>query len=681
MNPPGPNARRRFVLPLLLILLSVCSITAALEIVNDEGNVQTVHGFSVRKEDSKIVDALEDFQRYRDKKAWEIAFRTISGLAEQDLKGMLPTKDGFFVSSRQRIWQSLASLPADGKEAYRLFNDAKAKQLFEQVQNGTAADEVATLRKIYDQYFITSIGDQAADRLGDTYFEAGDFLAAELTWGSILSDYPDTSLPKLRLEVKRGIALARAGRLEQLRELLQSVRSESAGQKVTIGGKEVVAADYLAMLDSAAATRPTAQAIVNEVQLPEADAPAWQVMFADDALNQALQAQIIQMGWNAGMVPLVGSAPASAVDGKRVYANWMGIVFAVDLQTGKLLWRTRKFSELLSRAQNLIQYRAEPDRYSVTVEGDRLYVTGMPLENPGQYRLVCLNAQTGAVIWSSNTTAPILSIGGRPLIIDGTIYVAGYNQNGAELSLLTFAADTGTLRSTFPLGQAQPQQNRYNGGMTSRTCTLLHRGGMIYMLTNDGALLAVNTSGPRLEWAFTYEGPPPGFDPRFGFGGEEMMQTAGMPGTAIIRDSVLYLKECGAGSLYAIDLAGPSLKWKRPAPSRFDTIASVGEQSILCVGYDLSSIDLQSRAMKWSHRLPVQNASMGVRQSDGSVYVYAGRGVYEFDAATGEAARIFRGADRDSRGGTLLTTPERLIAVSNVAITAYPTGRSQRARK
>src|SRR5437868_617505 len=47
-------------------------------------------GFSVQKEDAKIVNALDDFDRYRGKKAWEIAFRTLGSLSEQDCKGMVP---------------------------------------------------------------------------------------------------------------------------------------------------------------------------------------------------------------------------------------------------------------------------------------------------------------------------------------------------------------------------------------------------------------------------------------------------------------------------------------------------------------------------------------------------------------------------------------------------------------
>src|SRR4051794_18622781 len=47
-------------------------------------------GFNIRKEAAKFNDALEDFARYRDKKAWELAFRSLEILTEAKRDGMVP---------------------------------------------------------------------------------------------------------------------------------------------------------------------------------------------------------------------------------------------------------------------------------------------------------------------------------------------------------------------------------------------------------------------------------------------------------------------------------------------------------------------------------------------------------------------------------------------------------------
>ena len=40
-------------------------------------------GFSVKKEDAKIIEQFEDFERYRDKKAWEKAFKALAPTASR----------------------------------------------------------------------------------------------------------------------------------------------------------------------------------------------------------------------------------------------------------------------------------------------------------------------------------------------------------------------------------------------------------------------------------------------------------------------------------------------------------------------------------------------------------------------------------------------------------------------
>jgi hypothetical protein len=103
--------------------------------------------FSIRKADEKFVNALEDFERYRDKQAWEKAFAAIeqaAGTNDATASAMVPRKDGpngnasgFMFPARRRVQELLCSLPPDGRDAYRLFNDAKAKQLYEQATSSS----------------------------------------------------------------------------------------------------------------------------------------------------------------------------------------------------------------------------------------------------------------------------------------------------------------------------------------------------------------------------------------------------------------------------------------------------------------------------------------------------------------------------------------------------------------
>ena len=60
--------------------------------------------------------------------------------------------------------------------------------------------------------------------------------------------------------------------------------------------------------------------------------------------------------------------------------------------------------------------------------------------------------------------------------------------------------------------------------------------------------------------------------------------------------------------------------------------------------------------------------------------VFTGRGIYQINPAK-QSIEIFRGADLESIGGSLLRTGDKLIAVSNLSVTAYDVGRATTAAR
>jgi len=661
-------------------------------------------GFSVRKEDPKVVDAFEDFRRHSKAKAWELAFKAIQSVAEKDPKGMVPAGDGLMVPTRQRVWQALATLPPEGREAYRLFNDANAKQQFEKASSVSGgAAEVAALQAIFQLYFVTSVGDEAADRLGDACFESGDFLAADAAWKAVLDHYPDTNLSKTRLRLKRCAALSRAGRWDTFEEVAASLGKESTAETMRLAGKEVSAAQYLAALREQAEGQPQlasrterrdpsgAPAVTTaSIELPRQDKPVWQVRFMDDSLAEQFQQALRNMGWGNIEAPVSSSVPPAVTDGKRVYLNWLGIAFAVDANTGKLLWRSRKFSDLTGQAQQFAYGGVNISRYEIALHGNHVLVTGLPLDQinqgmGGAYRLVCHNAETGAVVWTTKTgdVAPF-SIASAPFSAGDTLYVVANRLNQQEMHLLALSADKGKLQWSVQLGTPQASVN-YRGQSQSPSPLVVQHAGMLYVLTNNGGVLAVDPANKRLEWAFSCEPPPIMNSNEMMFFDPDMIrrQPVKTPGAAFVRDSVLYFKEAGGYAVYALDLAGPKLKWKRAAePS--EMIIGIGggaggasggtsSPNLFLAGSSASAIDLSSRAMRWSTNLPVETGMLRPILGGDRLYVFSGRGIFALDTATGDpAGRPFRGADMDSLGGALLQCGEKLVTVSNLTVTAYP---------
>ncbi|HKD38235.1 MAG TPA: PQQ-binding-like beta-propeller repeat protein, partial [Pirellulales bacterium] len=483
----------------------------AVEEASDASNENAPKGFGVLKADSKVVEQLDDFDRYAAKKSWELAFRALNSLNEANSKGMVPVKGGFLVPIRVRAQQSLLNLPPEGREAYRLFNDAAAKQLWDRLQNakpGVPSDEVATLRKLVDQYFLTSVGDLAADRLGDALFEQGEFAAAEGMWRLAVEKYPDPHLSPAKLQVKRAVALARLGRSEALAALSSQIAEQYSDDRVSVGGKDVKATEFVKSLaPKQASSAATHVAAADSVLLPTADEPLWQVRLG--AVNTRGR-----IDPNTGM-PMgdVHATSNCAVEGNRLYANWLGTIYAVDLETGKMLWRTGKFSDAVQSAMNLLQQGMTIDCFCLSASGGKLIVLRPPAKNilgellggdvaqDGMLALECLDAATGKTLWR----APRLNmvIVSAPYVLDGAAYYIAISNN-STMNLVATDMTNGRQLWNAQLGTPQ-NVNNWRGGYSFGGPKILFGGGMIYVATNNGALLAISMASHQVEWALQHD--------------------------------------------------------------------------------------------------------------------------------------------------------------------------------
>ncbi len=645
-------------------------------------------GFSVKKEDQKLIEQFEDFERFRDKKVWDKAFKALDAvLAANKAGGMTPAKDGFWIPTRQKIFRSLVTLPPEGRDAYRLFNDAKAKQAWDQIRAHEAAgdaDTLAQLKSAVDQFFVTEVGDKAADHLGDALFESGDFTGAARVWEQVVRYAPGTSLSTLRLQLKQATALWRAGRTDQFKTLTASIREKHAGEMTKLGGKDVAVDSYIDALIATPTTTPSTQPSLTAdpealaagpaVTLPARDQPAWQSVFMDEQLAEKIFSQLNNNGWGQQMGGMARVVPAAATDGKRVYVNWYGIVFAVDVASGKLVWWSKHFKELGDKFNELIQWQVDPSRFTINVVGDSLLTVAVKLDklnNQEPFRLSSLEPATGKVKWSSDTGALSgWAFIGAPLVVDGTIYVTAHPKDNQEIHLLSIALADGKMQWETTLGQPQVGNN-WRGMPVYSLPVLKHAMGMVYVMTNNGSVIALDTVARSIEWSFSYPTPPPQNENNRMWGGNQMQKAPiEAPATAVIEGGILYYKDRAGTAIYALDLSEPKLAWKRPA-EQSDMLAGMDGSSLYLVGSNFSVIDRQSRVMQWSPTIPVMADAMRPLIAGSEYLVFTSRGIYRIDPAKRDV-NIFRGYERDVMGGVMLRIGDKLVTVSNVAITAYP---------
>ena len=191
---------------------------------------------------SEAKEAFDDFERFARRGAWERATKALYAIPEAQANRFVDGQDGFIIPVARKRRAVLAGLSHEGRAAYRLFYDDQAKKLLDEAEGPT---EQATLERIFSAYFLTTVGDNAADRLGDLYFEQGRFDRAADCWLAVLRERTDSDLSPALMAVKAALALARAGRRSEIDAIRRELSDRFADEVVTIGGRKAKAAEHL----------------------------------------------------------------------------------------------------------------------------------------------------------------------------------------------------------------------------------------------------------------------------------------------------------------------------------------------------------------------------------------------------------------------------------------------------
>ena len=623
--------------------------------------------FTLPTQPNDVKDAIDEFRRLVEHEAWEKAFKSLDTITSKTGTGYIDRSDGVLVPSRMLVRGLLASMPTAGKNAYRVFYDSQATALWDQA-NGRIEQE--NLTKIVANHLISSVGDRAADRLGDLYFEQGDFEQAASAWQSIVTFCPESKLPKAQSLMKIAFALARAGRWSEFAQTEQSLRERYANETIEIGGRRVAVADQLAQLSAGKQTQEPAEVVtaLPDVRLPAADQPSWQFRYQTktDPNNPANPFTLMDVygRQRANDFPI-----PCAIDDKRVYVNLFGVEMAFDLESGKLVWRSAKLQQL----QNLQQGRqgVAPERYWLMVHGDRTWsVTRDPQQanqQQGNFALVVRESATGKEVFNSRRALSAWNIIGRPLPVGEVVYVGAHRSNqGRELAVLMLNAKDGKLLKTINVGNHTVDQNQIYTERIAQPSLMMHRD-RLYIETHAGALVSLQPQTGNFDWAVLYDSPAP----QAGYWYYDASPPQFSVADPIYASSLLFAKGMRSTRLLGVQPDGATMAWKRPV-SKTAMVVGVDEKRIYLGGEELTAYDLQTQELIWSARLPHSASWSTPILTQNRLYQFTARGVCEVDKQTGDLVKIFRGVDLDSVGGVIFVTPKSLLTVSNLAITAYP---------
>ncbi|MEM9415232.1 MAG: PQQ-binding-like beta-propeller repeat protein [Planctomycetota bacterium] len=666
-------------------------------------------GFSLmRGENSEVLDeSLNRFHENLDAGEWEKAFRSLIDLTESTRHVMAPLgESSVYVPVRRSIQDRLRELPQEGRRAFQLFYNAQAREMLARCRDHRdpgSEDQLRDAQAIYELFFMTSVGDEAADLLGDLYFERGQFASAQACWEAIIEHHPGSSLPEVDLQYKRVLALHRAGRAQEAHALAQQVALRFAGRGVDYGGGQP---DAPAALQAVLGTPPEADTQTPQestarvpASLPEEGAdPAWQITYVDDATKHTLD-NFNSNNRYYGPTDLRELTPPTAADDRAVYAHWHGVVFAMDLETGKLLWRTGRFTEAAaSLNQRMSTAAGNPRGYKIALTDRHVIVqsAGDNNRNTGRFSLTAYDKTTGNVVWS---TAQLPSwrghsFCGQPLVANGQLYAIAHSTgsgatpnnpgaaqplgqdqqlpggNNRTLTLYRIDASTGTAQWSLPLGEAdlRVSPNAQYAWMPHPT---MHMDGRnLYVLTNNGAVLSVDTGAGEIDWAMRLQVPEGGGQQHYYIAQPPSANAQG-PGAIAMVDNILYIKEARSPRVYAIDPDNAEMLWENDVPSNGEMIGADREHLyIMDQAVRAFPLDPEER-MAWNaSQIDSPRIGAGLL-ADGALYVLGRDKLFALSLSNGDTLSAFESRYLRGDGGRLMVAGGKIICVTRRDITAY----------
>ena len=448
-----------------------------------------------------------------------------------------------YVSVSAVVHEHLCRWPREALDIYRARYEGDAASMLQQAREG----DREALAKIVTLYFPTESAKQSAIRLLDDYFENGDFSAAAWLGSRLLAIHPGIDVERPMLLYRTAIAFHLCGYNEQatqkaadLKEkfpdAIGKIRGEDVALNSTLAGE---LAQSVAMQTSDRDHWPVAFGSADRSRLASVESLGGAKIFSVN-LSKAKARNI--PGARAGVAGPGGTLDLDAPDrdnglmtgvlpvfdrGEMFFSD-NATIYAVSLDSGLPLsgW-VESYSNESSPGRYSLPYQRTPrgvlcqtaitDSSVLAVLGQmELHPAFYNGENPAERTttLVCLDRATGREKWKMNPAQlgqdelRQVSFGSAILVVGDSIYLTASNRRQGQFEdsyLLCFDAANGQLKWSNIIASSTPQTPyELETGGAPRTSQLSYSGGRVYVLSNTGALCALDASSGQVVWLNIY---------------------------------------------------------------------------------------------------------------------------------------------------------------------------------
>ena len=455
-----------------------------------------------------------------------------------------------YVDDRWYCHRVIAKLPAEAREIYRKRVDGMAERWYRQ---GASTRDLASLRRVVDQAFCSSWGDDALELLGDLAFQDGRFGEALSAYGRLVADHPedaralvhpDPSVDLARVAAKKLLCRAAAGEnppgpadLKDLATLYPGASGKLAGRTGPYPEivSESLGSDHLGPAHEPDNRWPTFAGSFQRTKLVPGPIDVGSMQWRVDL-------QPVPYGRGQGFNPrgAFGNGPVTApaerllafhpivlgeqvivCDGARVLAYNLNDRPPADTETSALrvvapVWKYPADDD----AQIPQARHSSPGipRYTLTAFGNRIYARlgaqsaayFSGAGSRGSSSIVALDWSTqGKLLWEQSSTTLSLpnrppdrnnnrtiSFEGTPVADGDSVYVAVTDRREQTATyIVCFSADSGAVRWVRYVGAASPEGDNNIGFIGGMQASVTSPGDFNHrLLSLDGPTLYYQTN-------------------------------------------------------------------------------------------------------------------------------------------------------------------------------------------
>ena len=587
---------------------------------------------------------------------WAEAIGILQEIAQTESKALVLVQPGraggiaSYLNAATRCNVLLSRVSVNGRIAYREKVDPQAKRWFE---NWQQTHDEGELLRIVRQTFLSSYGDDALWALGEVAWDRGDFSAARLWWEQLIPlpddanpenypnvmRYPDSHID--RASILARIVLCSILAKESFRAIdeLQQFADQFPLAEGWMAGQNGRLVDILrrTLNDSKRWTQTQSTTDFATFGLsperyrhiPESidiGAIRWSHSLPSNPLRHA----------NNGLsFPNDPLSYYPVVYGNVALVNDANAIRGWNMLSGKPAWQSEgrdpaviypsvaEESTVISRQDCVgVPY------YTMTIANDRLFarmgspvscssISEMQREFPSD--LVCLDlVREGKLVWKVSANDLIADsvpwrFEGTPVVVGGRAYVALCRRN-PQLELVVACLDSSDGRLLWQRHIGAFRSNVVDSSNRVSHLLLTAGGGRIFLSTDVGAIVAIDSADGRLEWAVSYESRS-----------EESPAALSDPSRKTLRPALfhaglLFVAPNDSSSAYCIEADSGRLRWQ------FSYLQTTTDSD------PRSNDTKQLRSKQWRHLLGIGPGGLSGR------LIVSGNSLWAIDIETGATA-------------------------------------------